>query len=118
MVRYWDLAATEPSEKNPDPDWTVGLKMGLHPNGNYYVLDVKRMRRRPEGVESEAHSAAEGDGLKTTQWLKQEPGASGKAIVHHWQRTVLREFECRGNAPSDSKGIHAARSPRRQRPGW
>src|SRR5262249_35022222 len=30
-VRYWDLAATEPGPSNPDPDWTVGLRMAWRP---------------------------------------------------------------------------------------
>jgi len=106
-VRYWDFAATEPNEKNPDPDWTVGLKMGRHPNGNYYVADVRRMRKRPEGVEAAAQHAADDDGIKTAQWLEQEPGASGKSFVAHWQRTVLSQYEVRALAPSDSKGVRA-----------
>ena len=29
MVRYWDLANTEPHERNPDPDWTAGALSAL-----------------------------------------------------------------------------------------
>jgi len=42
-VRFWDMAATEPSHSNPDPDWTVGVLM-LFDQGIAYVLDVKRVR--------------------------------------------------------------------------
>lgn len=107
FARYWDFAATEPSEKNTDPDYTVGLRMGKHPNGYWYVVDVVRMRKRSDAVETAARATADKDGVKTTVWLEQEPGASGKAIILHWQRTVLPEYEVRGNAPSDSKGVRA-----------
>lgn len=40
-VRFWDLAATEPSQSNPDPDWTVGTLM-LFDQGIAYVLDVRK----------------------------------------------------------------------------
>jgi phage terminase large subunit-like protein len=33
MVRYWDLAATEKTERN-DPDWTVGIKLGRDRSGS------------------------------------------------------------------------------------
>jgi predicted phage terminase large subunit-like protein len=107
FVRYWDLAATEPSERNEDPDWTVGLRMAKHPNGTYYIADVRRMRRRSDAVEHSAHQAAEEDGKATSVWIEQEPGASGKALILHWQRDVLAEYEVRGHAPSDSKGVRA-----------
>ena len=30
VVRFWDLAGTEPSPSNPDPDWTVGTLAAFH----------------------------------------------------------------------------------------
>lgn len=27
VIRYWDFGTTEPTETNPDPDWTVGMKI-------------------------------------------------------------------------------------------
>ena len=51
-VRYWDLAATEPSPANPDPDWTVGLRLDLDPNsGIFYITDIVRVRKAPGAVE-------------------------------------------------------------------
>ena len=46
IVRAWDLAATELIRKD-DPDWTVGVKLGLLPDNRYIVLDVVRMRGTP-----------------------------------------------------------------------
>ncbi|MGV3724600.1 MAG: terminase large subunit domain-containing protein [Actinomycetota bacterium] len=35
-VRFWDLAATE-AKAGTDPDWTVGVKLGVDAEGTYYV---------------------------------------------------------------------------------
>ncbi|KAG0761457.1 hypothetical protein G6F22_018874 [Rhizopus arrhizus] len=45
-VRRWDLAATEPTEENPDPDWTAGLLMGKRANGRYVIADLVYVRKR------------------------------------------------------------------------
>jgi predicted phage terminase large subunit-like protein len=106
-VRYWDLAATEPSQRNSDPDWTVGLKMGLKSDGTWIVLDVKRGRWRSEAVEKVIQATAAYDGIGTQVGMEQEPGASGKALISHYQRNVLAQFSFRGYPPADSKQIRA-----------
>ena len=102
-VRWWDLAATEPSQASPDPDWTVGLKLGLTPEGSWVIGDVRRCRRRPDGVEAEVKQAAEIDGRGVPIWIEQEPGSSGKNTILHYQRTVLPGFEVRGERSTGSK---------------
>lgn len=106
-VRYWDFAATEPSSANPDPDWTVGLKMGRCPDGSWVVLDVRRFRKRSDGVEARVKVAAAVDSRATMVRMEQEPGASGKAHVLHYQRDVLPGFDVRGCAPADAKHVRA-----------
>ncbi|HSC20787.1 MAG TPA: phage terminase large subunit [Solirubrobacterales bacterium] len=103
FVRFWDLAATEPSSANPDPDWTVGLKLGRTPAGGWVVADIRRFRKRPEGVEGEVQQAAKVDGRGVPVWLEQEPGSSGKNTIAHYQRTVLPGFEVRGERSTGSK---------------
>lgn len=106
-VRYWDLAATEPSDSNPDPDWSVGLRLGKHPNGTFYVEDVGRLRKRPDGVETAAKEAALRDGPTTTVWVEQEPGSSGKAVIAHWVRDVLPGRAVKGKRSTGSKADRA-----------
>ena len=106
-VRYWDFAATEPSARNPDPDWTVGLRLERVPDGEWYIADVVRGRWRSDAVEKIVAQTAVMDGTHVPIWMEQEPGASGKAIILHWQLAVLPEFEVRGHPPSDSKGVRA-----------
>jgi predicted phage terminase large subunit-like protein len=102
-IRYWDQAATEPSDANPDPDYSVGLRMGKHPNGTLYVEDVVRDRLRPKGVETLAKTAAERDGPGTAVWLEEEPGSSGKAVVSHWIEDVLPDRAVKGLRSTGSK---------------
>lgn len=102
-VRYWDLAATEPSQANPDPDWTVGLKLGLCRDGSWVVGDVRRLRERPDGVEKAIRQAADIDGRGVPIWIEQEPGSSGKNTVLHYQRTVLPAYEVHGERSTGSK---------------
>jgi len=94
-VRFWDLAATEPSQSNPDPDWTVGTLM-LFDGGVAYVLDVKRARLRGEKVEQFIGQTAYEDGRTVAIRMEQEPGSSGKALVDQYARYVLSGFDFAG----------------------
>lgn len=94
-VRFWDLAATEPSQSNPDPDWTVGTLM-LFDGGVAYILDVKRARLRGEKVEQFIAQTAYEDGTSVAVRMEQEPGSSGKALVDQYARYVLPGFDFSG----------------------
>jgi predicted phage terminase large subunit-like protein len=77
-VRYWDRASSEVGPRNTDPDWTVGLKM--HKDGNTMtIVDVVRVRLRPEGVLATIKTTAQADGEDCEQWLEEDPGQAGKA---------------------------------------
>jgi predicted phage terminase large subunit-like protein len=91
-VRFWDLAATEVSERNHDPDWTVGTLMMVH-HGIYYVLDVKRIRAKGEGVEALIAETAAEDGLNVGIRMEQEPGSSGKALIDFYARTIVPGYD-------------------------
>ncbi len=107
-VRRWDLAATEATEASPDPDWTVGARVGLHPNGNYFVEHIDRARVRPEGVLDMIVSMAERDGKATVIWLPQDPGQAGKSQVDAWIREPrLRGYTVKARRESGSKFVRA-----------
>lgn len=94
-VRFWDLAATEPSGANPDPDWTVGTLM-LFDQGVAYVLDVKRARLRADRVEQLIAQTAIEDGHAVAIRMEQEPGSAGKALIDQYARYVLPGFDVQG----------------------
>jgi len=95
-VRSWDLAASVPSESNPDPDWTAGVKLSRDRFGYYYVEDVNRFRKLSDGVLKEIITTAENDGLdKVKVTIPKDPGAGGK---------TANAFQLRSLAEA---GIHA-----------
>lgn len=87
-VRYWDLAASDPSENDGDPDWTAGAKIALV-NGQWWIADLRRTRALPHDVEALIGLTATVDGQLVPIHIEQEPGGSGKTVVAHYQRTVL-----------------------------
>lgn len=94
-VRFWDLAATEPSPSNPDPDWTVGTLM-LFDQGIAYVLDVRKARVKGEKVEQLVAQTAYEDGHAVTIRMEQEPGSSGKALCDQYARYVVPGYDFQG----------------------
>lgn len=107
-VRLWDLAATEPTEAEPDPDYTVGLKLiktrvpppslieeaqRRHfeiPAPPYWiVLDIKRGQKESNGVEKMVAEAAHIDGFHTPICILQERGGAGKLLPQSYSRHVV-----------------------------
>jgi len=104
-VRYWDLAAT-PASDGEDPDWTVGVLMGIR-NNIYYVLDIRRDRNTPARIEALVRKTAEIDGTSVRIFMEQEPGASGVNTIDHYRRNILQGFSFRGDKVSGSKILRA-----------
>lgn len=104
-VRFWDCAATAPSTANPDPDWTVGVRVGEVQGqaGVCVVEDIARCRLDPADVEAFIKATAEADGKGVEQWFEQEPGSSGKQVIDHWARHVLRGYPVFGLRSTGSK---------------
>jgi predicted phage terminase large subunit-like protein len=105
-VRFWDLAATEPSHTNPNPDWTVGTLM-LFDGGIAYILDVRRARVRGEKVEAFIAQTAYEDGGTVAIRMEQEPGSSGKGLVDQYARYVLPGFDFLGIRSTGDKVTRA-----------
>lgn len=95
-VRYWDMAASAEQEFN-DPDWTVGTKMSLNSRGGYTISDIVRFRGTPLENEEMVRATAMADGVDTHVFMEQEPGSSGKALVSHYARNVLKGWTFRGD---------------------
>lgn len=115
-VRHWDLAATEKTDSNPDPDWTVGMLQAQYsklppkieervyemmrereregirmefPLPPYYgIEDVVRFRGDGGKVDEMVKATAFQDGLLVPISIEQERGASGKLIVNGFRRAL------------------------------
>jgi predicted phage terminase large subunit-like protein len=107
-VRYWDLAGTEPSSANRDPDYTVGICLEHDSQtGVFYVSDIVRERKGPGAVERLVAATAARDGHDTTIVIEEEPGSSGKAVTDRYKRHVLSGYTVRSDRPSGPKDIRA-----------
>ena len=87
-IRYWDRAGTEPSEANPDPDWTAGVRACLATDGYVYIEHVERFRGTPGKVAKRIHSTAEQDGRRISIGIEQDPGQAGKFEAETYVRLL------------------------------
>lgn len=106
-VRFWDLAATDPTKskvpKGHGPCWTAGVLLGLATTGQWYVLDVVRLRAQPQGVEQAIRNTAQRDGPSVPIVIEEEPGSGGKNTIDHYRRFVLVGYSVEPYKPESSK---------------
>jgi predicted phage terminase large subunit-like protein len=101
VKRGWDLAATPKTETN-DPDFTCGVKLGRSLDGRYFVLDHRRTRATPAGVERFLVNTAAEDGPEVEIALPQDPGQAGKSQAAALIR-ALEGFTVRATPESGDK---------------
>jgi predicted phage terminase large subunit-like protein len=105
-ARAWDLAATSAAEA-PDPDWTVGLKLGRDGAGRIYVVDLVRLRGGPHEVEEAIVHTAQSDGRAVPVGLPQDPGQAGKQQVA-WLTARLAGFRVIASPETGAKLTRAS----------
>ena len=105
-VRFWDMAGTEPTPVNPDPDWTAGCRMGII-DGIVFIEDMQRIRANPGGVEDLIAQTAQLDGRAFPVRTEEEPGSSGKFVSDHFARKVLPGWDYRGDRATGNKEVRA-----------
>ena len=105
-VRFWDMASTDPSRRKTrnkrDPDWTVGFRLAHH-QGIYWIEDIVRVQKTPQGVEETIRMTAEKDGYSVAIRMEQEPGSSGAITIDHYARNVLAGYDFAGVVSTGSK---------------
>jgi predicted phage terminase large subunit-like protein len=106
VVRFWDMAATEPSYSNPDPDWTVGTLV-MFDKGIAWVMDVKRIRAKGEAVERLIAETAAEDGPTVSIRVEQEPGSAGKNLLDQYARYVVPGYDFMGVRATGDKQTRA-----------
>lgn len=105
-VRYWDRAATKPSDTNKDPDWTRGLKMYKYPNGLWVVADLRSLRDTPLKVEAMIKTTASHDGRRVTVIGEQDPGSAGVSDAQNFVR-MLAGYAVKVRKPTKDKATRA-----------
>lgn len=91
-IRFWDLAGTEKTDDN-DPDWTIGVRMGVVRGPDrrlqrVVVTHARRMRESPLKVERAVMTTAQADGPQVRVGLFKDPGQAGKAQAESMVRML------------------------------
>jgi hypothetical protein len=61
LVRYWDLAGTEPKGKGHDPDFSAGVLMCRMADDRTAIVDVQRFRKSVNARDVEVERIARDD---------------------------------------------------------
>lgn len=104
-VRSWDLASTLPSDVNPNPDWTAGVRMSKDKEGTYYIEDVIRFRERPSEVQSTMLKAALDDGSDVQVTIPQDVGQAGKSQSMFLIRAFLEQGSVARSKPTNKNKV-------------
>lgn len=102
LIRYWDLASTDSSQTTKQSAHTAGVLMGMS-EGQYWILDMKRVQLSPLSVEKLIRQTAEIDRVGVPIYMEQEPGSSGVNTIDHYRRKVLNGFAFYGDRPTGKK---------------
>ena len=101
IVRYWDKSATKGGG-----DYSVGVKMGLHKDGSYWILDIVRGQWSTDERERKIVETAARDGKSVRIGMEREPGSSGIDSVKDSIKR-LSGFIVTANPVSGKKEIRA-----------
>lgn len=91
-VRAWDLAASERTLENMDPDYTVGGLLDFTRDGRIYCSDIKRVQMWSHDVEKLVMATTKKDGPGVKIMMFQDPAQAGKAQVSHYSRMVFQGY--------------------------
>lgn len=96
LVRYWDLAATEPGFTSSTPDYTSGTLYAMDRRRQFYVVHVDFDQLDPAERDSFIRSVAFQDRKaygNVSIYFEREPGSGGKHQTDYMIRELLPGFE-------------------------
>lgn len=88
-VRGWDFGSSEPTSKEPDPDWTEGAKVGLCEGGELWIDDLESAQLGPIATTDLVVDVARRDGALVEVAIFQDAGSAGKRDA----ATIAAELE-------------------------
>ena len=136
LGRYWDLADTTPTKKNPSPDSTASAKGMLHTDQHgqehLYLFDVTVDQIHGAAKREMMQRLAEEDGVEVAIGIEQEPGSSGKEVARDYRLVHLQGFHVITDPPVGDKvtratrwlamaehgNVHVVLTPDGKLPGW
>jgi predicted phage terminase large subunit-like protein len=94
LVRYWDLAGTEPKKKGHDPDYTASTLAGRMHDDRTAILDVTDFResigQRDLKIEEIAIADRKRYGQSVHWWFEQEAGIGGEDRMSSLVRRIQK----------------------------
>lgn len=108
-VRAWDLAGTDKRKGkggNSDPDYTVGLKMGITADGRYVIAHVRRFQKSPGQTRENVKATAKSDGQAVEIRIPEDVGQAGKDQALSYVQ-MLAGHVVRAVRPTGSKETRA-----------
>ena len=105
IARAWDLAATEETPANEDPDWTAGCLMARLKNDQYIILDMRHGTYNASTVRSLLKNTAKTDAAyhsETKISIPQDPGQAGKEQAESYVKE-LAGYNVKSKPVSGSK---------------
>lgn len=109
FARGWDLAATKPSEKNPDPDATASVLMGRRRNGRIVVMNGCWERDEANAIRKLVLQTLNLDKLNmlpVPSILPIDPGQAGKSQFASFVG-LLAGFSVEGVRETGDKAVRA-----------
>lgn len=108
IVRCWDNAGSPTGNKKVDRRraHTVGLKMGIHKDGTFWILDVIRGRYKTHHRETLKKITAQLDGLHVEIMQEQEGGSGGQESAEYTVRN-LAGYRIKTEQPKGDKVLRA-----------
>ena len=102
VVRYWDLAMSE----SQSADYTAGVKMGYGTDGNYYILDVIRVRKDWGSMPEFLYRHIVDDGQAVFQGIE-KAGYMGTVIDSLQRNYNMHGFNIKGYPVTKSKFVRS-----------
>lgn len=87
VCRAWDLAATSPTDSNPDPDYTAGVKITVDDRGRVIILDARLGQFNANAVRNLVQDTAKQDDRAIIR-VPQDPGQAGKEQAESYRRML------------------------------
>lgn len=109
VTRRWDLAASEPTDNYPDPDYTCGVKFGRYSDGRFVVLHCELVRKRSNEVRALVKRLADQDKQldeRCSVGIPEDPAQAGKDQVASYSKE-LSEFAFYSEKESGDKETRA-----------
>ncbi|MEL7314493.1 MAG: phage terminase large subunit [Cyanobacteria bacterium J06559_3] len=106
-VRFWDFASSVQKTAGHDPDWTVGILMGIDERTRRVIIkDVRRLRGTPQQVNQAFVNTASQDGRSVSLRWFQDPGQAGQYQTQT-MRGLVPGLDAKGVTSQISKGERA-----------